>query len=70
MVSWAGQGEPIVLTLYAADGEVVMVPLVPKRALTLAQELLAPAGAAATADLGVEGIARAGNALTTLTAYN
>ena len=35
MVFWEGPGEPIVLTLYAADGEVVMVvmvPLVPKRA--------------------------------------
>ena len=43
MVSWAGPGEPITLTLYAADGEVVTAQLVPKRALTLAQELMAPA---------------------------
>ena len=39
VVSWEGQGEPIVLTVYGADGEVA-VPLSPKRALTLAQELL------------------------------
>ncbi len=38
-VSWEGPGEPIVLALYGADGEVA-VPLLPKRALTLAQELL------------------------------
>ncbi len=40
VVSWKGPGEPIVLTLYGPDGEVVAVPLLPKRALTLAQELL------------------------------
>ena len=39
VVSWAGAGQPIVLALYGPDGEVV-VPLLPKRALTLAQELL------------------------------
>ena len=39
VVSWEGPGEPIVLTLYGPDGEVA-VPLSPKRALTLAQELL------------------------------
>ena len=33
-------GEPIVLTLYGPDGGAVAVPLLPKRALTLAQELL------------------------------
>ncbi len=38
-VTWKGPGEPIVLTLYGPDGEVA-VPLFPKRALTLAQELL------------------------------
>ncbi len=38
-VTWEGPGEPIVLTLYAAGGEIA-VPLLPKRALTLAQELL------------------------------
>ena len=35
VVSWAGLDKPIILTLYAADGEMVAVPLVPKRALTL-----------------------------------
>ncbi len=39
VVTWAGPGEPIVLTVYSPAGEVA-VPLVPKRALTLAQELL------------------------------
>ena len=39
VVTWEGPGEPIVLTLYGPDGEVA-VPLLPKRALTLAQELL------------------------------
>ena len=38
-VTWPGPGQPIVLTLYGPDGEVA-VPLLPKRALTLAQELL------------------------------
>jgi hypothetical protein len=38
-VSWAGPGQPIVLTLYSPGGDVA-VPLLPKRALTLAQELL------------------------------
>ncbi len=40
VVSWEGPGEPIVLTVYGPDGEVVAVPMVPKRALELAQELL------------------------------
>ncbi len=39
VVSWEGPGQPIILTLYGADGEVAL-PLEPKRALTLAQELL------------------------------
>ena len=39
VVTWEGAGEPIVLTLYGPDGEVA-VPMVPKRALELAQELL------------------------------
>ncbi len=39
VVTWAGPGEPIMLTLYGPEGEVT-VPLSPKRALTLAQELL------------------------------
>ena len=38
-VSWEGPGEPIVLQVYGPDGEVT-VPMVPKRALELAQELL------------------------------
>ncbi len=40
VVTWEGPGEPIVLTLYGADGEAVALALEPKRALTLAQELL------------------------------
>ncbi len=39
-VTWNGPGSPIVLTLYGADGEAAAVPLLPKRALTLAGELL------------------------------
>ena len=39
VVSWAGPGEPIVLTLYGPGGALA-IPLLPKRALTLAQELL------------------------------
>jgi len=42
-------GEPIVLTVYGPDGEVA-VPMVPKRALTLAQELLARGVQAIKAD--------------------
>ncbi len=38
-VTWEGPGEPIVLTLYGPDGEAA-VRLLPKRALTLAQDLL------------------------------
>ncbi len=44
-----GPGEPIMLTLYGPDGEVA-VPLLPKRALTLAQELLTCGVAAIKAD--------------------
>ncbi len=40
VVTWDGPGEPIVLTTYGADGEEVALPLLTKRALTLAQELL------------------------------
>ncbi len=40
VVSWNGPGEPIVLALYGPAGEAVAMPLLPKRALTLAQELL------------------------------
>ncbi len=39
VASWEGPGQPIMLTVYGPDGEVA-VPLLPKRALTLAQELL------------------------------
>ena len=39
VVSRAGPDQPILLTLYGPDGEVV-VAMVPKRALELAQELL------------------------------
>ena len=38
-VSWEGPGQPIMLTAYGPAGEVA-VPLLPKRALTLAQEML------------------------------
>ncbi len=39
VVTWAGAGQPIMLTVHGPDGEVA-VPLLPKRALELAQELL------------------------------
>ncbi len=39
VVRWEGPGTPIILALYGPDGEVAL-PLLPKRALTLAQELL------------------------------
>ncbi len=40
VVTWSGPGEPTMLTLYGPDGEAVAIPLLPKEALTLAQELL------------------------------
>ncbi len=40
VVTWEGPAQPVMLTLYGPDGEAVAVPLLPKRALTLAQELL------------------------------
>ncbi len=40
VVTGQAPGEPIVLTLYGPDGKMAAVPLLPKRALTLAQELL------------------------------
>ncbi len=40
VVSWKGPGQPIMLTLYGPAGEVAAMSLEPKRALTLAQELL------------------------------
>ena len=49
-VSWEGPGEPIVLTLHGADGEAAAVRLLPKRALTLAQDLLTRGVAAIKAD--------------------
>ena len=49
VVSWEGPGEPIMLTIYGPDGEVA-VPLLPKRALTLAQELLTRGVSAIKAD--------------------
>ncbi len=49
VVTWAGPGQPIVLTLYGPDGEVAL-PLLPKRALTLAQELLTCGVSAIKAD--------------------
>ena len=39
VVTWEGPGQPITLTVYGPDGEVA-VPLLPKRALVLARELL------------------------------
>ena len=41
VVNYEGPGEPIMLTLYGPQGEAAaVVPLLPKRVLTLAQELL------------------------------
>ena len=42
VVTWAGDGQPIMLTLYGLDGE-VSAPLSPLRALELAKELMEPA---------------------------
>ena len=50
VVTWEGPGEPIMLTLYGPDGEVAAVPLLPKRALPLAQELLTRGVQAVKAD--------------------
>ncbi len=49
VVSWEGPGEPIMLTVYSSSGEVTL-PLLPKRALTLAQELLTCGVSAIKAD--------------------
>ena len=43
IVSWAGTGQPIKLTVYGPDGEAVSVPLTPVRALELAKDLTEPA---------------------------
>ena len=40
VVTWEGAGEPIILTLCGPNGEVAAVPLLPKRCLTLAKELI------------------------------
>ncbi len=54
VVSHEGPGEPIVLTVHGPGGEVA-VAMVPKRALTLAQELLTRGVQAIKADQwGVE----------------
>ncbi len=50
VVSWNGPGEPVVIALYGPAGEAVAVPLLPKRALTLAQELLTRGVQAVKAD--------------------
>ncbi len=50
VVSWNGPGQPITLTVYGPDGAAVAVPLLPKRALTLAQEMLTQGVAAIKAD--------------------
>ncbi len=50
VVSWDGPGQPVVLTLYGPDGETLALPLLPKRALTLAQELLMHGVSAIKAD--------------------
>ena len=50
VVSWAGVGAPILLKLYGPDGEEVALPLLPARALTLAQELLTQGVAAIKAN--------------------
>ena len=43
VVSWAGQGKPILLRIYAGDSAVASVPLTPVRALELAKDLTEPA---------------------------
>ncbi len=50
VVTWEGPGEPIMLTIYGPDGVVAAVSLEPKRALTLAQELLTCGVSAIKAD--------------------
>ena len=49
VVTWEEPGEPIMLALYGPEGEVA-VRLLPKRALTLAQELPTSGVAAIKAD--------------------
>ncbi len=50
VVSWNGPSQPVMLTIYGPAGEAVALPLLPKRALTLAQELLTCDVAAIKAD--------------------
>ena len=40
VVAWAGQGQPIMLTVYDPDSAVVSVSLSPVRALELAKQLM------------------------------
>ncbi len=50
VVTWEGPGQPVMLALYGPDGEAVALALLPKRALTLAQELLTCGVSAIKAD--------------------
>ena len=43
VVSWAGKGQPITLTIYDSDGAVAEMKLSPTRALGLAKQLIEPA---------------------------
>ena len=42
VVTWAGAGQPIMLTLYGPAGEVISMSLSPVRALELAKQLMEP----------------------------
>ena len=50
VVTWEGPGAPIMLALYGPAGEAVAVPLLPAKALKLAQELLTQGVQAIKAD--------------------
>jgi hypothetical protein len=50
VVTCEGPAEPIVLTVYGPNGKMAYTPLLPKRALTLAQELLERGNHAIRAD--------------------
>ena len=43
VVTWAGPGEPITLTIYDLSGAAVSMPLSPVRALEMAKQLIEPA---------------------------
>ena len=43
VVSQEGPGQPIMLSIYDAGGQVASVPISPVRALTLAKEIIEPA---------------------------